>query len=113
MPCCDNKMACAEAHRTLQATLDSQPTDNCKQKRKSYTRETKLKVIEFYYSRRKNLYQNCKQFELNTKTVLRWIKDEKKILDSKKGSKHTKHDRRAKYPDVEERLYTVTSGGRG
>ena len=95
-------MACAEAHHTLQ---DSQPTDNCKQKRKSYTRETKLKVIEFYYSRRKNLYQTCKQFELNTKTVLRWIKDEKKIRDSKKGSKHTKHDRRAKYPDVEERLY--------
>ena len=36
---------------------------------------------------------------------MRWIKDEKKIRDSKKGSKHTKHDRRAKYPDVEERLY--------
>ena len=98
-------MPCAEAHHTLQATLDSQSTDNCKQKRKSYTRETKLKVIEFYYSRRKHLYQTCKQFELNTKTVLRWINDEKKIRDSKKGSKHTKHDRRAKYPDVEKRLY--------
>ena len=38
-------MARAEAPRTLQATVDSQPPD--KQKRKSYTRETKLKVIEF------------------------------------------------------------------
>ena len=38
-------MARAEAPRTLQASVDSQPPD--KHKRKSYTRETKLKVIEF------------------------------------------------------------------
>ena len=91
-------MARAEAPRILQATLDDQPPD--KQTRNSYTRETKLKVIEFYYSRRKNLYQTCKHFELNTKTVMRWIKDEQKIRDSKKGSKHADHDRRAKYPEI-------------
>lgn len=36
---------------------------------------------------------------------MRWIKDKKKIQDSKKGSKHADHDRRAKSPDVKERLY--------
>ena len=38
-------MARAEASCTLQATVDSQPPD--KLKRKNYTRETKLKVIDF------------------------------------------------------------------
>jgi hypothetical protein len=37
---------------------------------------------------------------------MRWIKDEEKIRQSKKGSKHSEHARPAKYPDVEERLYS-------
>ena len=94
----------AEPTGTLQATLDGQSPG--KPKRKSYTRETKLKVVESYYARRKNLYQTCKHYGLNTKTVMRWIKDEEKIRQSKKGSKHSEHDRRAMYPDVEERLYS-------
>ena len=101
-------MSDTEAPRTVQTTLDGQPPD--KRRRKSYTRETKLKVVEFYYSRQKNLYQTSKHFELNTKTVLRWVKDEEKIRHSRKGSKHAKHDRPAKYPDVEERLYREYRG---
>ena len=89
--------------RPLQkSTLDDEHSG--KGKRKSYTRETKLKVVEYYRAHESNLYKTSKTFQLNTKTVLRWIKDEKKIRDGKKGSKHTKHDRPAKYPDVEEKL---------
>ena len=85
-----------------QSTLDDEHSG--KGKRKSYTRETKLKVVEYYRAHESNLYKTSKTFQLNTKTVLRWIKDEKKIRDGKKGSKHIKHDRPAMYPDVEEKL---------
>ena len=46
--------------------------------------ETKLEVLEFYHS--SNLYQMSKKFDLNTKTILRWAKDENKIRQSKKGA---------------------------
>ena len=81
-------------------SLDSQKS---KAKRKSYTREFKLKVVTFY--RENNLYQTSKFFSLNTKTVLRWTQDDQKIEKAKKGSKHIQHNRRAMYPEVEAELY--------
>jgi transposase-like protein len=51
--------------------------------RKSYTREEKLKTVGYY--KENNLYKTCKQFNLNSKTVLRWVKDEPKIKKSKSG----------------------------
>ena len=56
-----------------------------KKKRKSYTRQEKLRVISFY--KEHNLYQTCEHFELNSKTVLRWVRDKKNITKSKRGSK--------------------------
>ena len=47
-------------------------------KRRSYTREDKLRVLKFYKDNGRNLYKTCQQFNLNTKNVLRWIKEEKK-----------------------------------
>ena len=81
-------------------SLDSQKS---KAKRKSYTREFKLKVVTFY--RENNIYQTSKFFSLNMKTVLRWAQDEQKIEKAKKGSKHVQHNRRAMYPEVEAELY--------
>ena len=74
-----------------------------KRSRKSYTREFKLIVVNFY--RANNLYQTSKQFSLNTKTILRWAGDEEKIKDAKKGSKHAVHVRRAMHPEMETELY--------
>ncbi len=74
-------------------------------KRKSYTREEKLKTVNHYYSIDQNLYQTCKRFSLNSKTVLRWIGDEEKIRTANKGSKRVKFQRRPKYPEMEERLH--------
>ena len=81
-------------------SLDSQKSVA---KRKSYTREFKLKVVVFY--RENNLYQASKLFLLNTKTILRWAHDEQKIEKAKKGSKHVQHHRRALYPEMEAELY--------
>ena len=58
-----------------------------KKTRKSYTRDEKLKVASFYKENGSNLYRTCKEFDLNSKTVLRWIKDEEKIKKSKRGSR--------------------------
>ena len=73
-----------------------------KAKRRSYTREEKLKVIGFYHSNGKNLYQTCKKFSLNTKTVLRWIHAEEAIRDSGKGRRRIDFKRTAMHPDMAE-----------
>ena len=85
-----------------QLTL-SGPSTNEKVRRKSYSREYKLEVAKFY--RENNLYRTSKFYSLNTKTVIRWAKDEEKLKKAKKGSKHLKHNRRAAHPEVEEKLY--------
>ena len=74
-------------------------------KRKSYTREEKLKIVRYYYENGKNLYQTCKKFSQNTRTVQRWLQAEEKIHDSKKGSMRVKFERRAQHPEMEERLH--------
>ena len=42
------------------------------EKRKSYTREEKLKVVKFYLTR-EIMFQTRKKLSLNTKNILRWI----------------------------------------
>ncbi len=44
-------------------------------------RDEKLRVTCYYKEKDKNLYQTCKHFDLNSKTVLRWIKDEENIRE--------------------------------
>ena len=74
-----------------------------KAQRKSYTHEFKLNVIRFY--QKYNLYRTSKRYELNTKTILPWIKQESKIKGASKQSKHLKHQRKAMHPEMEEKLY--------
>ena len=51
------------------------------------------------------MYQTCKRFQLNNKTVRRWVKDEKAIMESKKGRKRVNFSRQACHPEMEEKLY--------
>lgn len=76
-----------------------------KQSRKSYTREFKLSVVTFYKG--KNPYRTSKHFfdEYQTKTVLRWVRNEESIQKAKKGSKHTDHKRPPLYQNMEAELY--------
>ena len=72
---------------------------------KSYTREEKLKIVHYYYHNRRNLYQTCKKFSQNMRSVQRWVQVETKIRDSKKGSMCVKFQRSAQHPEMEEKLY--------
>ena len=57
------------------------PIPSDKKTRRSYAKDEKLKVLAFY-KEHKNLYRTCKHFNISTKNVLRWAKDEDKIKNS-------------------------------
>ena len=57
----------------VQQTLNGEATTP--RKRNGYSREEKLHVIKWYGESGKNLYQTCKHFALNSKTVIRWLAD--------------------------------------
>ena len=84
------------------APFDS--STNKKRSRKSYRRKFKLTVVNFYRANN-HLYQTSKKFSLNTETILRWVGDEEKIKDAKKGSKHVVHVRRGMYLEMETEPY--------
>ena len=82
-------------------TMESvQRQKNLTRTRRSYTREQKLRL---YTDNRQNLYCTC-QFDLNTKTVLLWLKSWKVMHDSRKGRKRVNFDRTAEHPGLEEVL---------
>ena len=83
--------------------------ESLKWTRRSYSREQKLDVLKWYSL---NLYCTCQRFSLNTctKTVLRWIKNQSAIYDSKKGRKRVQFRRTAEHPDIEETLYIEYRG---
>ena len=83
----------------------SKETRSLKRSRRSYTREEKIRVVSWYKENDSNLYKTCKKFTLNTKTVMRWIKDEEKIKKSKKGTKRVMFIRSAQFPLMEEQLH--------
>ena len=61
--------------------------------------------MRWYWDNRWNSYQTCKKIELNSKTMLWWIKDEGKIKSSKKGRKLVKFEQTSQYPVMEDTLY--------
>ena len=83
----------------LQLTLDgTAPAPVAK--RKSDTREEKLKVVKFYFDNGKDLYQTSKKLSLNTKNILRWIRAEEQIRDSSKGRRRGEFQRTALHPEM-------------
>ena len=89
----------------LQLTLDGTALAPVA-KRKSYTREEKLKVVKFYFDNGNNLYQTSKKLSLNTKNILRWIRAEEQIRDSSKGRRRVEFQRTALHPEMEKKLYS-------
>jgi len=77
----------------------------CPNMRQSYTREEKLQITQWHWNNGQNLYQTCKKFELNSKTILRSIKDEWKIKNSRKGRKCVQFEWTSQYPSMEDTLY--------
>ena len=69
---------------------------------KNYSREFKLEVVGLYHT--SNLYRTKNQYNMNTKTILRWVKQERELIISKRGSKRLKGSRKATLPKLEERL---------
>lgn len=72
--------------------------------RNSYTRERKLYILNYFRENGENKYKTCKEFNLNSKTLSTWIKEEDKILQMPVGKRANRY-RLPRYPDVEESLY--------
>ena len=58
-----------------------------KQKRWSYTREKKLEIVSFY-KETNNMYKTCQEYNINSKNLLCWAKQEKEIKRSKGGRRY-------------------------
>ena len=80
-------MATSAQDSSQAVSLTDRLAPNASFKRKSYTREEKIRVLDFYKQNGRNLYKTCQKFDLNSKNVLRWIKDEGKIRESKRGTR--------------------------
>ena len=79
-----------------------QKIDDHESKRKSYSREAKLKVVEFYKANGRNLCLTRKNFALCNKNVLRWVKDEEKIRNSKEGCRHVRFKQHQNCSEMEQ-----------
>ena len=75
-----------------------------KSTRKSYTREFKLQVIDYYRDPRNTLYATAKHFSVDKKCILRWSSEETKIKESSKGSRKSQRAKKGPYEQMEEVL---------
>ena len=74
-------------------------------KRRSYSREKKLKILKYYHENGQNKYQTFQKFGIGKGCLYRWIKKEKQIFDGSKDSKQVEGGGRIPFwPDVEEKL---------
>ena len=76
---------------------------SAKTSRRSFTREFKLSVIQWFHSHNKNILQTASYFKIDRKQVRQWIRNEEKIRKQKRNSKGVR-GRRAMYPLLEEKL---------
>jgi transposase-like protein len=72
--------------------------------RRSYTREFKINVVDYFNSNGKNYLQTSKYFDINRKNIQRWVKNLGRILSSNVKSRRyeTCH---SCFPELEKRLY--------
>lgn len=74
-------------------------------KRRSYTREKKLFILQYYYKYNCNKYKICQKFGISKPSLIRWIASENEIRKGSKGSKRIKGGgRKPFWPDLEEKL---------
>ena len=74
-------------------------------KRRSHSREKKLKILKYYHENGRNKYRTCQKFGIPKGCFYQWLKNEKKIHDGSKGSKRIEGGgRKPFWPDVEEKL---------
>lgn len=79
----------------------------CVNLRRSYTREEKIQVLDWYYRNGRNKYKTSKLFGLNTRTLGKWIAAEKKIRHSREGSMRAGSGRKPFWMEMEEELYRL------
>lgn len=75
---------------------------SAKATRRSFTREFKLSVIQWFHSNDKNILRTASYFKIDRKQVRQWIKNEEKIRKQKRKSVR---GRKEMYPLFEKKLF--------
>ncbi len=75
-----------------------------KDKRKSYSRETKLAAIQSYHECH-NKYKTAKKFGIKPSTLRGWLQNETKIQESSRGSRKVDCGIKAFWPDMEDEFH--------
>lgn len=75
--------------------------------RKSYTREEKLQVLDWYQKNGRNKYRTAKMFGMNIRTLSKWVRAEDTIRRSRYGSMKAGSGRRPYWPDMEKQLFAL------
>ena len=77
---------------------------SAKASRRSFTREFKLSVIQWFHSHIKNILQTASYFKIDQKQVRQWVRNEEKVRKQKRKSKGVR-GRKAMYALLEEKLF--------
>ena len=72
-------------------------------KRRSFCKEFKLKVTNWYFENEKNTNQTANNFQIERKQVRNWLKDEENIRSLKRSEKACRYGK-AKFPVMEKEL---------
>ena len=74
-------------------------------KRRSFCKEFKLTVANWYFENGKNVNQTANNFQIDGKQVRNRLKDEEKIRSSKHSKKACRYGK-VKFPVMEKEFYT-------
>ena len=76
-----------------------------KSKRRSYTREFKLRVIKWYMDNGQNKVRTAFHFKVDRKRVREWVQNEESIRATKLTTRKNKSGKRARYPIAEQKMH--------
>lgn len=75
-------------------------------KRRAFDHEFKLTVVKDYYQDGKNIAKTARKFGVDRKQVREWVQNEEKITKQKSKSKAHGRGCNARYPLIEDKLYS-------
>ena len=78
---------------------------NPKQERRSYTREFKLMVVDWYLMHGENKSKTARHFNVSCKQIRDWVRNRRKVEDQERGSRASGRGCTARYPLMEKTLY--------
>ena len=78
---------------------------DAEKKRRSFTKEFKLSVVNYFYKHGENNLKTSNKFNVGRKQVREWVRKETRISQQKRGTRSMGRGRNAFYAEMEKQLY--------